>query len=123
MVRYELDLAWDPSSETLEGTAPSSRQRPKRELSTFHLDLTGMEVTGVEVDGASAPFDRVGSELVISPASLLPPGRFEVVVAYRGDPAGTTPEGSLFGPSSWHPDEDGAFVMGGAVWGIRVVPL
>jgi aminopeptidase N len=111
VVRYELDLAWDPSGETLEGTA-AIVATADRELTTFHLDLTGMEVTGVEVDGASAQFDRFGSELAISPLEPVAPGPFRVVVDYRGDPAGTTPEGSLFGPSSWHPDEDGAFVMG-----------
>jgi aminopeptidase N len=111
VARYQLDLAWDPSNGTLGGTA-NLHATAETELSAFHLDLTGMEVTGVEVDGAPAPFDRVGSELIISPAEPVAAGPFQVEVAYRGDPAGTTPEGSLFGPSSWHPDDDGAFVMG-----------
>ncbi len=69
-----------PATAILHATA-------EMELSTFHLDLTGMEVTGVEVDGAPAPFDRVGSELIISPAEPVAAGPFQVEVAYRGDPA------------------------------------
>ena len=111
VVRYELDLAWEPADGTLTGTA-EIRAIANTEMSTFHLDLTGMEVTGVEVDGDPARFDRVDSELVVTPAELVTVGPFHVEVAYHGDPATAAPTGSLFGPSSWHSDDDGAFVMG-----------
>ncbi len=95
----------------LEGTA-DIRATADTELSRFHLDFTGMEVTGVEVDGAPARFEREDSELVIFPAEPVAAGPFRVVVAYRGDPSGAAPQASLFGPSSWHAGDDGAFVMG-----------
>ena len=57
------------------------------------------------------------------PGGPVAAGPFRVVVAYHGDPAGTAPEASLFGPSSWHAGRRRRLRDGRAVWCVRVVPV
>ena len=86
VARYELDLAWDPETGELTGTATLDANA-ERALTTFNLDLHGLAVEGVAVDGVPAAFQRESDELVVAPVAPLAAGAgFEVVVRYGGVP-------------------------------------
>ncbi|MFI6037742.1 M1 family metallopeptidase [Streptomyces sp. NPDC051315] len=107
---YALDLAYDPGTRRLSGTARVTA-RATQALTAFDLDLRGMEVEDVTVDGAAAPFGREGQELTVRPRTRLDRGEtFEVTVRYAGRPQTVTdPDGSQEG---WLPTADGALALG-----------
>jgi aminopeptidase N len=83
---YDLDLRWDPEHGTIAGTATITATATQ-DLSTFDLDLSGLEVRSVTVDGAAATAARDGGELVVTPAAAIAGGAaFEAVVRYGGEP-------------------------------------
>jgi aminopeptidase N len=121
VAHYDLDLDYTPKTGYLRGRATISAVATQS-LSSFDLDLLGLQVGSVTVDDHIAPFTRTGQELVISPRRSIRPGqRFEVEVRYAGvpgaviDPDGTsegwirTDDGSVFvanepqGAMSWFP--------------------
>ena len=110
VARYRLDLRYEPATRTLTGRAEITA-RAREQLSTFHLDLRGLNVYGVTVHGRAASFRRQGQELIITPSGALRAGgRFTTVVDYGGVPGPVIDaDGSLDG---WIPTDDGAFVAG-----------
>jgi aminopeptidase N len=91
---YELDVAYDPSTDELEGEAEIDA-KATQDLCSFNLDLVGMEVDKVEVDDKRARFSRAGQELVITPRrSLDDRERFDVEVRYDGVPTEFTIPGT-----------------------------
>jgi aminopeptidase N len=106
---YSLQLAYDPATRHLEGTATLS-VRATQDLSRFDLDLRGFSLGTVRVDGAAATTARDGQELQITPAESLHKGEtFTVVVPYSGTPQVVTdPDDSIEG---WVPTDDGAAVV------------
>jgi aminopeptidase N len=106
---YNLTLRYQPSSNTLDGSAVISASATQN-LLRFDLDLRGFTITRLLVNGAAASFARDGQELVITPASGLEQGRtFTVAVDYNGTPPVVTdPDQSIEG---WVPTDDGAFVV------------
>jgi aminopeptidase N len=83
---YAIDLTVDPEADTLNGTA-QLEARCTQDLSSFHLDLSGLQVKTVTLDGAVAAFRRKGSELTVICPGLLRSGQeFKVQVAYSGKP-------------------------------------
>jgi aminopeptidase N len=106
---YGLDLAYDPATKQLEGTAVITAVAT-RSLTQFDLDLRTLAVRSVTVNGRSAHASQSGQELVIRPAQPLRRGLpFIAVVRYGGVPQPVTdPDGSLDG---WIPTDDGAFVV------------
>jgi aminopeptidase N len=106
---YSLDLAYDPATKRLDGTAVILATAT-RSLSRFDLDLRALAVSGVTVNGRPARTARSGQELVITPARELRRGLpFLVVVRYGGVPQTVIdPDDSLDG---WIPTDDGAFVV------------
>ncbi len=106
---YSLDLAYDPATKRLDGTAVILATAT-RSLSRFDLDLRALAVSGVTVNGRPARTARSGQELVITPARELRRGLpFLVVVRYGGVPETVIdPDDSLDG---WIPTDDGAFVV------------
>ncbi len=86
--RYVLDLTWDPAGEHLEGvtTITATATQP---LSSFALDLVGLDVSRVVVDGERARAERRDDrDLVVTPAAPIADGAlFESVVDYGGSPA------------------------------------
>lgn len=123
---YDVNLTYDPASNALSATTTitgSVTSAPG--LSRFNLDLQpNLTVSAVSVNDAAATFDQQDAELVITPATALPPAApLTVTVTYAGQPelvgGGTaglgdggwfrTGDGGAFaageptGPSTWFP--------------------
>ncbi|MEV5549463.1 M1 family metallopeptidase [Streptomyces sp. NPDC052309] len=107
---YALDLAYDPGTHQLSGTATITA-RATQDLSAFNLDLKGLDVQKVTVEGRGARFNRAGQELTVRPPVELHDGRtFRVAVRYSGTPVTITdPDGSEEG---WLRTADGALALG-----------
>lgn len=85
-LHYELDLDIDPALGALDGSV-AIRLCPTEALSSFNLDLIGLEVESVTVDGIGATFERAGRELTVQPQTALERGReVAVLVRYSGIP-------------------------------------
>ena len=110
---YDLALDWNPETKRLTGVATITAEATQ-ELSTFNLELVGLEVFAVEVDGEVAAFDRVKHELVITPKNALDQGAsFDVVVTYAGEPVDEGfSAGDTSKPSGWHTQKGYAYVAG-----------
>jgi hypothetical protein len=90
VTNYSLDLAYDPQSRQLSGTATLSI-RATQNLSRFDLDLRGFALGAVTVNGAVASVARDGQELMITPSHALRSGEaFTAVVPYAGQPQTVT---------------------------------
>ncbi|MCM1968846.1 M1 family metallopeptidase [Streptomyces sp. G1] len=92
---YALDLRYAPETRRLTGTATLTA-RATQDLSSFHLDLTGLTVDDVTVEGEEAGWERAGQELIVRPAGVLDDGEtFAVRIRYSGTPRTITdPDGS-----------------------------
>ncbi|BFO22604.1 hypothetical protein SHKM778_89920 [Streptomyces sp. KM77-8] len=109
---YALDLAYDPGTHRLTGTATITA-RATRELPALNLDLEGLDVEEVAVDGDPARWSRDGQELTVRPREAVD-GAFRVTVRYAGAPETVTdPDGSEEG---WLRTADGALALGSR-WG------
>ena len=103
---YGLEIAYDPRTDVLTGTATISALATQN-LSSFNLDLDGLTVRSIRVDGRPADWSRDGDELTVTPRrGIGDGGTFTTVVSYDGVPQ-TLPDGSGF----FHTD-DGALVLG-----------
>lgn len=104
---YWLALRYDPELDDLRGVA-TIRARATQNLSSFNLDLDGLEVSSVVVNGSTAAWSHEDGELRIAAERGLPDGMaFEVAIAYGGVPR--PDEG---GASGFVHTEDGAVVAG-----------
>ncbi|WP_067471481.1 M1 family metallopeptidase [Actinomadura hibisca] len=112
-LHYSLDLAYDPDYDQLDGTVTLTA-RATQDLSSFNLDLSGMDVERVKVDRAKADFKRRGTELVITPRKGLRKGRtFKTTITYGGVPQTIVGSPIVFGsPYGFLHTPDGAFVGG-----------
>jgi Peptidase family M1 domain/Peptidase M1 N-terminal domain/Immune inhibitor A peptidase M6 len=105
---YELELRYDPATDVLSGVA-EIRAKARQNLSSFNLDLVGMNVRAIFVDGRRADFSRDEGELTVEPRRGLRRGEdFRTVVVYDGVPE-TVTEGGIAG--FIHTD-DGTLVAG-----------
>lgn len=115
---YQLDLGYDPASNRLNGTATITLQTTSL-LSSFNLDLTGLDVQGISVNDQPADWEHVAGELTITPTQSLASGsNVSVVIEYSGQPA---PVSAAFDAEvGWIPIEGGAVVMsepnGASTW-------
>ncbi|MFF7360412.1 M1 family aminopeptidase [Streptomyces sp. NPDC008125] len=114
VTHYDLRLAVDRKAEHLTGTATITA-RATQDLSAFHLDLVGLDVTGATVEGRPASVNRAGGELVLRPdtevADHLREGRtFETVVRYSGAPRTLTDADGTH--EGWLRTADGAVALG-----------
>jgi len=106
---YRLDIAYDPATDVLTGTA-TIRARATQALSTFNLDLHGLEVRKASVNGGPATARRSGDELTITPAAPLALDReFTAVIRYGGVPRTINYQ---FGLSGFFHTDDGALAIG-----------
>ncbi|MBW5483865.1 M1 family metallopeptidase [Streptomyces bambusae] len=117
---YGLDLAYDPDSGRLEGVAVLTA-RATQGLSSFNLDLDGLDVQGVTVQGAGARFNRTGHELTVRPADDLKKNEvFRTEVRYAGEPRAVKDlDGAQEG---WVRTEDGALGVGEPVGSMAWFP-
>ncbi len=88
VLRYQLDLTWDPAARMLTGSATLTL-RPVRPLAEIALDFAaGYTVDRATVDGTAAPAGRAGGDLVLRPARpLVMDQPVTAVVAYHGRPS------------------------------------
>ncbi|MFD8891165.1 M1 family metallopeptidase [Streptomyces sp. NPDC059566] len=117
---YALDLDYDPADGQLHGTAVITA-RAEQGLSSFNLDLSGLNVEGVTVQGEGARYNRTGNELTVRPAEDLKKGEvFRTEVEYSGRPKPLVdPDGSKEG---WITTEDGAVAVGEPVGSMTWFP-
>ncbi|MEV7615777.1 M1 family metallopeptidase [Streptomyces sp. NPDC089799] len=117
---YDLAIDYRPDSGRLSGTAVITA-RATQGLSSFNLDLSGLDVEDVKVQDASARFNRTGQELTVRPAEDLKKGQeFRTVVTYSGKPRTVNdPDGSAEG---WIPTGDGAVAVGEPVGSMAWFP-
>ncbi|MFF1511492.1 M1 family metallopeptidase [Streptomyces sp. NPDC058326] len=118
--RYALNLAYDPGTGRLDGTAEITA-RADQDLSAFNLDLAGLTVGGASVDGKPAAFNRAGNELTLRPHEELREGaEFRVTVTYAGVPEPVTDaDGTREG---WLRTDDGAVAVGEPVGSMTWFP-
>jgi aminopeptidase N len=127
---YALQLAYDPATGRLDGTATITLTATQ-DLRSLSLDLRGLTATAVYVDGKPSrfaqtppPADGRGGELVVQVAPKLRAGtQHTVTVVYGGEPGQpldieeanygwtSTPDGALVanepeGASTWYPVND-----------------
>ncbi len=90
VLRYRLDLDWDPEKEELAGTAVISA-RATSSLKSFFVDLA-LDADRVTVDGRAAASSRRGfADLRIVPSRVIGAGdTFEVGIDYAGRPGSIT---------------------------------
>ena len=104
---YDLDLAYDPETDVLEGRA-AIKARARQDLCSFNLDFVGLEVRAIRVDGRPATWTRSGQELAVNPRRNLKDGhRFRARISYAGVPVKFT--GGL---SGWMATPEGLTVAG-----------
>jgi aminopeptidase N len=109
VAHYDLDVRYDPATDVLTGVA-TIEARATQGLSSFNLDLQGMEVRSITVQGEEATWTRDGGELTVTPACGLPADHeFTTVVAYDGVPGTLT---DALGSSGFMHTDDGAIVAG-----------
>lgn len=120
---YRLELEVEPATGMVRGVA-AVEAVALHDLSSFNLDLVGMEVRSVDVAVAeqrgAATWRRRGRELVVVPAEPIPAGVvFVVTVVYEGVP-GPVPEGAVPFAPGWRKVGDTIYVFdqpdGAAGW-------
>jgi aminopeptidase N len=85
VLRYDLDLAWEPGSRTLTGTATITL-RAARDAKKFTLDLaTPLEVASLTLDGSDAAYTHRGKDLVVR-QRVAEDSQHELVISYAGKP-------------------------------------
>ncbi|MEU1972438.1 M1 family metallopeptidase [Microbacterium sp. NPDC019599] len=102
---YGLDVSYDPATDNLVGTAVITATASKS-LSSFNLDLDGLDVSSVRVNARTASYERSGGELIVTPSSKLKKGLpFVTIVRYSGVPESLEGAGFLA-------TDDGVLVAG-----------
>ncbi|MEU6991625.1 M1 family metallopeptidase [Streptomyces sp. NPDC046465] len=110
VTHYGLTLGYEPDSRHLTGTAEITARATKN-LSSFTLDLKGLDVSGITVEGEAARFQRAGQELRVRPADELDRGEtFRASVRYSGTPETITDADDA--EEGWLETEDGALALG-----------
>ncbi|MEV6525129.1 M1 family metallopeptidase [Longispora sp. NPDC051575] len=85
VLHYGLDLAWDPTTRTLTGTA-TLRIRPLADLAEIRLDFANYTLDASTVDGQPRA-GSVAKEKFAIPATLTKDKPVTLVVKYHGTPA------------------------------------
>ena len=111
-LHYEIELDVDPAVNTISALTSITAQATK-DLKTFNLDLSGLEVHSVTVDGAHAEFWRSGHELTVQPASPLAAGsQFETEILYSGSPETLDDPGVPFSKMGWLQQDGVIYTLG-----------
>ena len=108
---YTLDITVkDVATSDLEGKTIIDAQATQN-LSSFHLDFIGFEITKLIVNGQPAEFKRSHQELIVTPSIPLPEGEsFTVEVRYEGSP-GEMDSIAIPIQTGWITFEGGSFVL------------
>ncbi|MFI7109504.1 M1 family metallopeptidase [Nonomuraea sp. NPDC050227] len=109
VAHYSLTVDYTPATKRLTGLT-KIRAKATQDLSSFNLDLTGLDVAKVSVDGSPARFSRKNGELTVTPAARLDAGSpFTAEISYSGSPTPAKDTANL-GTYGFIPTADGAFV-------------
>ncbi|SDI82993.1 Peptidase family M1 [Nonomuraea jiangxiensis] len=109
VAHYDLAVDYTPATRRLDGVT-TIQAAATHDLSSFNLDLAGLDVGGVTVDGSPAKFAHKGDELTVTPSEAIPDtSRFTVKVTYSGVPAPAKDRANL-GSYGFMATSDGAFV-------------
>lgn len=107
---YSLDITYDPVTDVLVGIA-TIEARATQNLSSFNLDLDGLEVRNIRVDGSRATFSRADAELTVVPKrGIRDRSKFTAVIHYDGVPH--TVVDQFGGESGFIATDDGALIVG-----------
>jgi len=110
VANYDLDLKYDPPTDTLTGTATITATATA-DLSRFNLDFTGLKTEKVTVNDVDAAAEQSGAELVVTPATGIATGaQFVVKVTYGGVPKAFDEPG--LGEIGFLHTDDGAVAIG-----------
>ncbi|GMQ84515.1 MAG: M1 family metallopeptidase [Acidimicrobiia bacterium] len=83
---YELDLFYDPDENMLDAAVILTAVATQ-DLTAFNLDFAGFDIVDLRVGDLPATFERNAGELTITPKIPIAAGeRFDVTVAYAGNP-------------------------------------
>ncbi|MEO3793500.1 M1 family metallopeptidase [Nonomuraea sp. B10E15] len=106
---YDLAIDYTPATRRLDGVA-TIKAGATQGLSSFNLDLLGLDVRQVTVNGSPATFTHQGGELTVRPAKPIDDrATFTARVRYSGRPQPATSTTNL-GTFGFIPTADGAFV-------------
>jgi aminopeptidase N len=111
VTHYDIDLSYRPRNDRIVATT-AVHAVAKQGLTSFNLELRGLEITRITVDGAPVEHVRDRAELTVElpEAAPLPAGEpFTVVVEYAGQPHALT--GGGLGGEGWITTPDGATVL------------
>ena len=64
---YALEIGFDPATTHIAGVA-TIQATATENLSSFNLDLLGLNVLGISVDGRNASWSRDAAELTVTPS-------------------------------------------------------
>jgi aminopeptidase N len=107
---YTLDLTWQADEGRLDGVA-TIEATATQDLSSFNLDLSGLDVSAATVAGEAAEVAHDARELVIDPGTDIAEGSsFTAVVTYAGEPQPLREGTDLFA-LGWQTDGREAFVV------------
>lgn len=117
---YHLDIDVDFENRELDAIV-TIQALATQSLSRFNLDFAGLEIDSLTVNGADAPFEREGRELIITPSELLVEHEeFEVIVIYSGSPGTDIDSTDLPFARGWSWIEHGSYVAsepdGASLW-------
>jgi len=102
VLRYDLDARVTIAGEDHLDATMTVVAVANRRLTSFGLDLVGLDAGTVTVDGAAAMSRRTDTKLVVTPAKSIAAGqRFTAVVPYRGEPGGEDPTDTLEDGGGW----------------------
>jgi aminopeptidase N len=118
-LHYDLVLDVDMEARSIQATT-TIRARALHGLTSFNLDLVGLNVDAITVDGKEATFEHEGRELTITPRKpIARDAEFVTVIAYSGEPA-PAEDASHRDGVGWHSLPTGIYVMsecvGAASW-------
>ncbi len=108
---YNLDFDVDVERNFLQATV-TIEALATQNLTQFNLDFEGLTILELLVNGEAASYERIGSELVITPPTPLVEGEnFTVTVQYEGTPGGGTTQERSF-DAAWINYGDGIMTAG-----------
>jgi aminopeptidase N len=88
---YTISIEVDDTLRQFPAASTSIDAIAVDRLTEFSFDFAGMTIDSVFLDGAAVSFERMGEEVLITPAVAIPAGEgFTVVVEYHGTPLRTT---------------------------------
>ncbi len=105
---YTIGLNYEPELNRIRATTVISAVATHA-LSRFNLDFYGLTITLLSVNEVAAALDRIGQELIISPAESIAAGEpFSVTVKYSGIPAPVEDPAVPWTKLGWHEYAEGA---------------